>query len=455
MQETVFFVGKSKISVRMLYYVQQGVRPVLAFSFFALIFSSLLWLMFSLKYVAESLVGVSFFDAGVANIILYCLMICLPIFLMWAVFGYVNQYIHNRMVSSQLRKLMGQMKKNQDYSDLLARALIETEQQIKDGFVLNRIDLLIADINELLAEIIRSCKLASPEQIENLWRKIQNGSKWAFGKVIVEINSTQTEFRRRIFERAAYDNVLSGTILEFCARYQLLISVLEKHDSEKMFLDMMETGILGKVYSIMSPIATEVKRGREAVANFMSQSELPKSPITEAAVKEKTSTVAEPVAKPKVEVQAPQTREEEPFYKKIGLFKKRIIESNNLRKEPERDPFSIALERSFASEEVVESHDVEPEVENNFSLTVDEEPIREFPIIEMPAAKEPEFAPEIFINPEIEPTDTQRTLDNLKKEWQEDTIIGENPSEEEIIIPAPENIAYPFGSWTNEQAYRK
>ena len=168
---------------------------MLAFAFFTLIFSSLLWLIYAIRFINDSLAGISFFDAGIANIMLYTLLVCLPIFLMWAVFGFVNQYLNNKNVNLQLRKLLSQMKKNQDYSDLLARVLIETEQHINDGFVLTKFDLLIADMNELLSEIIRGCKLASAEQIENLWNKVQNGGKWSFGKVIIEVHNSQPNFQ--------------------------------------------------------------------------------------------------------------------------------------------------------------------------------------------------------------------------------------------------------------------
>ena len=43
--------------------------------------------------------------------------------------------------------------------------MLEAEQNGKDGFILNKFDLLVTDINELLAEIIQRGALAAPEQI--------------------------------------------------------------------------------------------------------------------------------------------------------------------------------------------------------------------------------------------------------------------------------------------------
>ena len=467
---------------------------MLAIVFFSLIFSSLLWLIYAVRFINDSLAGISFFDAGIANVILYSLLVCVPVFLVWAVFGYVNQYLHNKAVSLQLRKLMGQMKKNQDYSDLLARVLIETEQHINDGFVLSKFDLLIADMNELLSEIIRGCKLASPEQIESLWSKVQNGGKWSFGKVIIEINNSQPNFQKRVFERAVYDTVLGGTIMEFCARYQAVVQMLEKHDQDKLFLNMIETGVMGKVFSILSPVATEIRRGREAAAGFAPKREVPAAgakPAPKTTKYRETTPVTEPEPRIMTAPIKPFANEDETakpsLLRKINIFRKKN-EDEPLRREPERDPFSIALERSFGESDEPEAPRLSMSPENDF----DE------PKPASPAAEETSFRPATagdadtpittvseeehffdgqektedkpaaeIIRADADLTDTQKTLDNLKKEWagiriSRDTDdepalrrqTKDEPSPEEQII-SEDNLAYPFGSWTDEQNYRK
>lgn len=389
---------------------------MLAFSFFALIFSSLLWLMYSVLFVSDTLNGISLFDAGAANVIIYILLICAPIFLIWAVFGYVNQYLQNRLMNTQLRKLMGQMKKNQDYSDLIARALIETEQQVKDGFVLNRFDLLISDMNELLSEIIKGCKLASIEQIEALWAKVQNGGKWSFGKVIIEVNNAQPDFKKRILDKAILDSVLSGTIMEFCARYSAIVKMLEKHDQDKVFLEMIETGVMGKVYSILSPVSMELQRGREAITGFNTN------------LSENATSVSEIVIGCEDKNFSPLSKTSLPdkIFNKISLFgKKKNQEQSILSK----DEFSLALERSFRSEE---------------------------PQISLPEETQNEDFPKIEI-PQVEETDTQKALSGLKKEWSSDFSVEPSLSEEQSVSreELPSNLAYPFGNWSDEQNYQK
>lgn len=417
-----------------------GVLTLLALAFFTLVFSSLLWLIYAVRFISDSLAGISFFDAGIVNILLYALLVCLPIFLFWAVFGYINQYINNKSTALQLRKLMAQMKKNQDYSDLLARVLIETEQHINDGFILSKFDLLIADMNELLSEIIKGCKLASSEQIESLWAKVQNGGKWSFGKVIIEVNNSQPNFKKRVLNKAGYDIVLGGTIMEFCARYQAVVKMLENHDNDKLFLDMIETGVMGKVYSILAPVASEIQYGREHGSGFNSR-------ISEAGTES---------ALPEIKLAAKETiatKDEETndghgqsFLKKINIFnRKEHSEEISQASEAERDPFSIALERSFS--------DDEPEAPR-LSTSPEEDIINDVPNpqVSFPKEKEERFEPKF----ETEMTDTQKTLDDLKKEWTENRQILESDTPKNAESEIDENsLAYPFGSWADEQNYKK
>ena len=423
---------------------------MLAIAFFTLIFSSLLWLIYAVRFINDSLAGISFFDAGIANVMLYSLLVCVPIFLIWAVFGYANQYLNNKAVNLQLRKLMGQMKKNQDYSDLLARVLIETEQHINDGFILSKFD---ADMNELLSEIIRGCKLASSEQIESLWNKVQNGGKWSFGKVIIEVNNSQPNFQKRVFERAVYDAVLGGTIMEFCARYEAVVQMLEKHDQDKLFLNMIETGVMGKVFSILSPVAAEIRRGREAAASFS-----PKKETVKPAPKSELTAVEEPTSPRRPVLTEPEAPKES-LLKKISIFRKKE-DDEPLRREPERDPFSIALERSFGEPDEIEAPRLSMSPEEDFA-----EPEIKAPRIELPTPEEDEPAAPQIIAAEADITDTQKTLDSLKKEWAGIKATSPqnsqpDPADESKKLPPEEeisedNLAYPFGSWTNEQNYRK
>lgn len=433
---------------------------MLAISFFALIFSSLMWLIFSLRFISDSLGATALFAASLPDMITYALLVCLPIFLMWMVFSYINQYLQNRNVNSSLQKLFVQMKKNQDYSDLVARVLIETEQQVKSGFALSRFDLLVADMNELLAEIIRLCNIASNEQIEHLWKKVQNGGKWSFGKVIVEVNGAQENFQMRVYEKACHDVVLSGTLMEFCARYLAVVNLLEKHDHEKVFLNIMETGVMGKVFSIFAPIADEVRKNRESSANFRS----PQKPA-------ETFKAPEVKAPQPAPIPQPTPRMEEPKKSLLGkIFKKKEVDySLETATSTERDPFTMALERSFG-EPVTEEPQIsmvsaEPQISISTAEPMLAAPSLESETFSAVTIDEPKFeisAPVVEQEESIL-TDTQKTLNNIKKEWAEIKIKNEPTlsasweqprKEEKTKNTEEENFAYPFGGWVDEQNYK-
>ena len=235
---------------------------MLAFAFFAAVFSTLTWLIYILMYINDKLGGASFAQLGLLDLSLYVAITVLPILILWMIFGYVNQYISFAHISQNSKILYQQLKKNLDYTDLIARILLEAQKEVKNSFVLNKFELFIADMNELLAETIQRGALASSEQVDRLWHKVKDGAKWAFGKVIIEISANQPNFAPRLVAKAQNDSVLGGTILEFCARYQNLLNILEKHDKEKVFLSVIETGVYGKVYSILAPIGEQVRRAR-------------------------------------------------------------------------------------------------------------------------------------------------------------------------------------------------
>ncbi|MBR1948767.1 MAG: hypothetical protein IKA30_03125 [Alphaproteobacteria bacterium] len=375
---------------------------VLTFALFGAVFSSLIWLVYAIKFISTSLGDMSFFDAGLLNVLLYTLFVCLPEFIIWMIFSFLSQYFSNKFIGRQMYKLFSQMKKNQEYSDLLARIMLETGENIRNSFMMNHFELLIADMNESLSEIIQREKLADKEQIKDLWAKIQNGGKWAFGKILVENYNKNPDLKKKIFEDASSDNILSGTVMEFCARYQTLIGLLEKYDKEKVFLNIIETGVYGKVFSVMASVSDDLRRLRD-MGN--------------------TTEIEETKAEDEEEIPAQ-------FLSNFSSGKKGLPKIRS----KVRDEFSLALERSFASEDKTEEKKETKEKSEDDDVAVEH--------------KEPVFTDkheEKTLNEEEIP-DSQKALDNLKKEWQKIEIKQES---------SEEDLAYPFGGWTDVDKYQK
>ena len=72
---------------------------ILTLSLVGAVFSSLIWLVYAIKFISSSLGEMSFFDAGLLNVLLYTLFVCLPEFVIWMIFGFVNQHFSSKVLS--------------------------------------------------------------------------------------------------------------------------------------------------------------------------------------------------------------------------------------------------------------------------------------------------------------------------------------------------------------------
>ena len=109
----------------------------------------------------------------------------------------------------------------------------------------------------------------------------------------------------------------------------------------------------------------------------------------------------------------------------LGRFSSRKKEFPKINSN-KKDEFSLALERSF-SDAPVQSETKEDVVETH---------------------KEPVFTDNQFSNENVVPEeipDSQKVLNNLKKEW----------SEIDHIQREEDSLAYPFGGWTDVEKYQK
>lgn len=154
--------------------------------FFVAVFSSLLWLVYSLLYIHGLLAGVDLNSVNAATMAMYIGLTVLPVWIVWQVFGFVSQYFRTKGIDTRLTQLFNQMKKNQDYTDLVVRVMLDAEHEIKDGFVINKFDVFVADMNEILADIIQRCNVVSSVQSEQLWSRVKNGERWIIAKTLVE-----------------------------------------------------------------------------------------------------------------------------------------------------------------------------------------------------------------------------------------------------------------------------
>ena len=363
-------------------------------------------------------------------------------------------------------------------------------------------------MNELLSEIIKRAGIASSEQIENLWAKVQNGGKWSFGKVLIEVSQTQGEFQLRMFNRAQNDTILSGSILEFVARYQALIALLEKHDKEHVFLNLIETGVFGKVYSIFLPISDELSAPKtfggttnmaslNSIVNDANSSSSLNEPETFKALDRKAAFAAqknEPVTE-----DFAKHSDEKTFLSKFSFFKKKdksVDEDDDVSENAKSDdPFSMALERSFGTEDSSTfdkepKFDIKPADDNSSnSKVVSFDDVKISAVLHddrsdlknQPWHDDEQMDIEDFTGHPIEkhlsapsveratvstsvPSEPKKTLKSLRREWEKmkkadtlmaDKVVASTSNKAKESENSNDDVAFPFGSWVNEIGAKK
>lgn len=395
--------------------------------FFVTAFSSLLWLVYALLYIHGLLAGVDLNSVNAATMAMYAGLTILPVWIVWQVFGFVSQYFRAKGIDARLTQLFNQMKKNQDYTDLVVRVMLDAEHEIKDGFVINKFDVFVADMNEILADIIQRCNVVSSAQAEQLWSRVKNGERWIIAKTLVEAAKSHDDFSLYLAEKARKDSVFKGTLLEFCARYQNLSALLEKHDRDRVFITIIETGVMGKVYSLLAPVVEALDIPPET------PEEETVAPAPEYEVSPRIVTMEEP----KIE------EEKSSFFSKLNPFKRRLAKTSEKEaKEPSSDDneFFAALQKSMTTPE--ETHKSYMQAEEYANVKE-----RNEPRFSAPEADEAETEPVLSVNTPAEDVSAMPDIVIDEQSRAVPEVKADNRKEQDF--------AYPFGGWVDEDNYKK
>ena len=412
------------------------------FAFFTAVFTSVSWLIYGFMFVRSRLADSSLFEQTPQDVLILLAIIFLPVFVIWGIFGYVNQFLINRNMNRKQSELLRQLQKNQDYTDLVVRVMLDAEHEIKDGFVLNKFDVFINDMNEALGEIIQRCNIASSAQIEQLWQRVRRGEKWALGKAVLEAAKNQNTFDAWVREKADRDKVFRGSLLEFCSRYQNLLQLLEKHDRDRVFLRMIETGVFGRVYSIIAPLSEGLGEIRADVRTRIASE--PEANYDYASVLH-VASLEEPTANETImNVDKDEETEEYEDKPKSSLFSR----FNPFRKkqdadyeESDEDPFFQALQNSFNDKQ-----DISAEPSFSYPSVSNE---KEEPSLRV-EDNEKSISTVTFSN-------VDNTLASLRESVYEEPHVSaaDNDSDEKVVSAKDddEDLVYPFGGWTDENKY--
>ena len=260
------------------------------------------------------------------------------------------------------------------------------------------------------------------------------------------------------------------------------MQLLEKHDRDRIFLRIIESGVFGKVYSIIAPLSEGL--------NTLSVSPEDKAPQSKQerdySSVLKIATMEEPSA-PETIVNVDKNDDEDnsfeqpkqSFFAKLNPFSRKNIEIEE--DEHEQDPFFRALHNSFKDENDSDfaAHDASPSFDTGFSSPTTSS--ENFTAQQSASSLEDTISldGDYFDKKEnrITPTfgNAKNTLDNLRDsnyslstkasvktqpiEPSLNSVSGNSFTEsQQKLSPKDEekdeDLAYPFGGWTDEENYR-
>jgi len=237
---------------------------VLTFSFFTAVFLSISWLIYMGTYIHTRLSGVFPSALGLTDLAVYAALVIIPLFVIWMMWNAIYRFRHEKNLQKQFKNIEAQLKQNQEFFEIAARLLYQGQQSKENHFVLNQTELFVNELNGLLADMLQRYRFIGEAEAAKLWSTTEKGNKWGFAKALIELQNSGTDFENRLYRTAVKENLLRGTINEFCARYARLLDLLKAHDQEKIFLNIIETGAFGKAFAILAPLSDRLQQAAPA-----------------------------------------------------------------------------------------------------------------------------------------------------------------------------------------------
>ena len=301
--------------------------------------------------------------------------------------------------------------------------MLDAEHEIKDGFVIGKFDVFVADMNEILADIAQRSNAASSVKIGELWARVKNGERWSIAKTFIENAKAHSDFEGYLRDKAERDKVFKGTLLEFCARYQNLSNMLEQHDRDRTFITILQTGVMGRVYAMLAPIAMDIESADEAL-----------QPAVEPEPEEKDFDIAPAIE----QMEEPKGEKPQSVFKKINPFSKKKKEKKK------QAPIDMGAPKEQIDDDAFFS---------TLKQRMTEDDQKTEPVLSAPAEDTgPHFEISINTNDDEEPFSKEDLEDHQQKSLQaflQEPTVGESSQE---VQTDDEDLAYPFGGWTSDES---
>lgn len=171
--------------------------------------------------------GVSPAALGLTDLAVYTALAVVPLFVIWMTWNGFYRFRHEKNLQKQFKNIEAQFKQNQEFFEIVARMLWQGQQNRQNHFVLERTELFVSELNGLLADMLQRYNFISDSEAAKLWSTAEKGNKWGFAKALISLQNGSVDFENRLYRAAVRENLLRGTVNEFCARYARLLELLK------------------------------------------------------------------------------------------------------------------------------------------------------------------------------------------------------------------------------------
>ncbi len=232
---------------------------MLTFSFFTAVFLTISWIMYIGAYLFSRLQGIAFHNLGLTDLTIYTALTIVPLVVIWMIWGACYRFYHEKNLQKQFKSIELKLQQNQEFFEIATRLFYQAQKNRENHFILSQTELFIAELNGMIADILQRYKFITESEAAKLWMATEKGNKWCFAKALIDLQNSSTGFKGQLYRTAQREKLLRGNINEFCARYARLLEMLKAHDKDRIFLDIVETGALGKAFAILAPLSDKLQ----------------------------------------------------------------------------------------------------------------------------------------------------------------------------------------------------
>ena len=226
--------------------------PIIIFG--ASLIGSIFWLAGSAVYIESRIGWENLVTMNPSDIAFFITAILLPIVVLWIIIGFIHYTGIIRRQGYFLTAMLDQLKRTSGQNEVILKNLITGQEQNKNNDMLKYIDIELADLNNVIAEIAVRFGIMRKTSEDALWERVGQGNRWAFCQVILE-NAEETEdFSKALKKRMARDEKLTKAVNLFLSRFEKVLQMLSSTDFNRPFIETLENCNLGALYSLLANI---------------------------------------------------------------------------------------------------------------------------------------------------------------------------------------------------------